>query len=89
MMTGKSEGARVLSYINTDSLGRIDWKINVFEFEESNPRLCFLHNLETFEAIETWVTRLTSQIVMKFDEESEDIHDFIHEFIFINPSHKK
>ena len=80
-MTGKSEGTRVLSYINTDSLGRIDWKINVFEFEESNSLLSFLHELQTFEAIETWVGQLTSRIVMKFDEESEDIHDFIYDYI--------
>ena len=39
---GKSEGARVLSYINPDSQGRIDWKINGYclkdEFkDDSNP----------------------------------------------------
>jgi hypothetical protein len=55
--------------------------INVFEFEESNSLLSFLHELQTFEAIETWVGQLTSRIVMKFDEESEDIHDFIYDYI--------
>jgi hypothetical protein len=51
------------------------------EFDESNSLLSFLHDLENFEAIETWVGQLTSRIVMKFDEESEDIHDFIYDYI--------
>jgi hypothetical protein len=80
---GKSEGARVLSYINADSLERIDWKINRFAFEESNPLLFFLNDLETFEAIEAWVTRLTSRIVMKYDEVFEPINDFIYDFIVL------
>jgi hypothetical protein len=50
-------------------------------FDESNSLLSFLHTLENFEAIEAWVDRLTSQIVMKFDEEFEDIHDFIYDYI--------
>lgn len=55
------------------------------EFDESNSLLSFLHDLENFEAIEAWVDRLTSRIVMKFDEEAESIHDFMHEFFFIHP----
>jgi hypothetical protein len=51
------------------------------EFDESNSLLSFLHALENFEAIEAWVDWLTSQIVMKFDEEFEDIHDFIYDYI--------
>lgn len=48
---GKSEGARVLSYINPDSQGRIDWKINGYclkdEFkDDSNP--AFFETLDLF-----------------------------------------
>ena len=42
---GKSEGARVLSYINPDSLGRIDWKINGYclkdEFKDDSNKVYF------------------------------------------------
>lgn len=42
---GKSEGARVLSYINPDSLGRIDWKINGYclkdEFKDESNKMYF------------------------------------------------
>ena len=52
-------------------------------FEETNPLLFFLNDLETFEAIEAWVTRLTSRIVMKYNEEAEAINDFIYDFIVL------
>jgi hypothetical protein len=42
---GKSEGARVLSYINPDSQGRVDWKINGYclkdEFKEDSNKVYF------------------------------------------------
>lgn len=42
---GKSEGARVLSYINPDSQGRIDWKINGYclkdEFKDDSNKVYF------------------------------------------------
>lgn len=42
---GKSEGARVLSYINPDSQGRIDWKINGYclkdEFKDDANKVYF------------------------------------------------
>jgi len=38
---------------------KIDILLFIDAFEESNPRLSFLNDLETFEAIEAWVTRLT------------------------------
>ncbi len=47
------------------------------EFEETNTRLAFLHKLNTYDEIENWVNRLTSTIVMKFDEDSEQLNDFI------------
>jgi len=42
---GKSEGARVLSYIHPDALGRIDWKLNGYclkdEFKDDDGKLYF------------------------------------------------
>ena len=42
---GKSEGARVLSYINPDSQGRVDWKINGYclkdEFKDDANKVYF------------------------------------------------
>ena len=42
---GKSEGGRVLSYINPDSQGRIDWKINGYclkdEFKDDSNKVYF------------------------------------------------
>ncbi|WP_264521148.1 AIPR family protein [Flavobacterium sp. N1994] len=42
---GKSEGARVLSYINPDSQGRVDWKINGYclkdEFKDDSNKVYF------------------------------------------------
>lgn len=37
----------------------------------------FLEQLNTIEEIHTWVDNLTSRIVMKFDEEHEQLSDFI------------
>lgn len=48
---GKSEGARVLSYINPDSQGRIDWKINGYclkdEFKEESKK-AYYETLDLF-----------------------------------------
>lgn len=47
---GKSEGARVLSYVHPDSQGRIDWKINGYclrdEFKDENK--VFFETLDLF-----------------------------------------
>ena len=50
-------------------------------FEIENKDLGFLNSMDTFEEIENWITRLTSRIVLKFDEESESINDFIADYI--------
>ena len=50
-------------------------------FEIDNKELSFLSAMDTFEEIENWVTKLTSRIVLKFDEESESINDFIVDYI--------
>lgn len=50
-------------------------------FEIDNKVLSFLLAMDTFEEIENWITKLTSRIVLKFDEESESINDFIGDYI--------
>lgn len=51
------------------------------EFDQKNPFLEFLKEMSTFSEIEDWVDRVTSNIVLKFDEEQEQINDFIFEFV--------
>lgn len=51
------------------------------DFTNHNPRLNFLNKLSTEEEIVIWVNHLTSRIVLKFDDESEQLNDFIHEYI--------
>ncbi len=47
------------------------------EFREDNKDLNFLNSLNTEEQIIDWVNRLTSKIVLKFDEENDQLSDFI------------
>ena len=51
------------------------------EFTTNNPLLKFLESLNSFSDIEIWVEKLTSRIVMKFDQESEQINDVIHDYL--------
>jgi DNA mismatch repair ATPase MutS len=46
-----------------------------------NENLNFLNNFVSFTEIDNWVEKLLSRIVLKFDEESEQINDFIYDFI--------
>lgn len=50
-------------------------------FEIENKDLIFLSAMDSYEEIENWITKLTSRIVLKFDEESESINDFIVDYI--------
>ena len=50
-------------------------------FTRENDLLNFLNNLNSFEEIENWINKLTSRIVLKFDSKSEQINDFIYDFI--------
>jgi hypothetical protein len=54
------------------------------DFSDENPFLEFLNNYENSSEIEEWVDLVTSQIVLKFDEEFEQIGDFIGEFVELN-----
>ena len=51
------------------------------DFTKENPLLSFLDSLNEQSEIESWVDLVTSQIVLKFDEEVETIGDFIGEYL--------
>jgi hypothetical protein len=51
------------------------------EFNVKNERLNFFNNFVSFTEIDNWVEKISSRIVLKFDEESEQINDFIYDFI--------
>ncbi len=51
------------------------------DFNIKNEYLQFLNNLVSFIEIDNWIEKLTSRIVLKFDEESEQINEFIADFI--------
>jgi UDP-galactopyranose mutase len=51
------------------------------EFHTKNERLNFLNNFVSFTEIDNWVEKISSRIVLKFDEECEQINDFIYDFI--------
>tara|TARA_R100001143_G_scaffold63593_1_gene73135 strand:+ start:43867 stop:44142 length:276 start_codon:yes stop_codon:yes gene_type:complete len=54
------------------------------DFTIDNPLLKFLDSYNDQNEIKDWVDHVTSQIVLKFDEEFEQIGDFIGEFIEMN-----
>lgn len=60
---------------------KVDILFRLEPLEIPNPSLGFLDQLESFEEIESWVNRLTSRIVLKFDEESEQISEFIDDYV--------
>lgn len=51
------------------------------DFNENNKELEFLNNLNTKEEIATFVDRLTSRFVLKFDSEIETENDFIYDYL--------
>lgn len=51
------------------------------DFTNNNPMLEFLDTFHKESEIRNWVDLVTSQIVLKFDEEVESIGDFIGDFI--------
>ncbi len=53
------------------------------EFNDRNQQLRFLNKLESFVEIEDWVDRLTSRIVLKFDEDTEQLNDFITDYLLM------
>ena len=61
------------------------FKTDIFFFfddcEIFNSNLIFLTSLSTKDEINSWIDKLTSRIVMKFDSENEQINDFIYDYI--------
>ena len=53
------------------------------DFENQNTKLNFLENLSSKQEVSVWVNNLTSKIVLKFDEENEQLSEFI--FYTLNP----
>lgn len=51
------------------------------DFSISNPWFEFLNRFESSSDIESWVDLVTSQIVLKFDDEFETLGDFIGDYI--------
>ena len=60
---------------------KTDISIYIGEFDLQNSNLIFLNHLSTREEIENWVNKLTSRIVLKYNEESEQLNDFIFDYI--------
>lgn len=50
---------------------------DIGDFEPEDVRLTFLEKLDSKEEIERWVERMTSLIVMKFDQEEEGLGEFV------------
>ncbi|HMV13970.1 MAG TPA: hypothetical protein PKK18_07785 [Chitinophagales bacterium] len=53
------------------------------EFDNKNSNLNFLNNLSSKIEIENWINNLISKIVLKFNEDEEQLSDFI--FYALNP----
>ncbi|WP_367772701.1 hypothetical protein AB3G33_03720 [Flavobacterium sp. WC2421] len=51
------------------------------EFNIANPMLSFLNKITTREEIVIWLDKLTSRIVLKYDDDYEQINDFIYDYI--------
>ncbi|MFH6992079.1 AIPR family protein [Flavobacterium sp. FlaQc-48] len=71
---GKSEGARVLSYINPDSQGRIDWKINGYclkdEFKDDSNKVHF----ETLDLFITFYNQTSYDFNIAKDDFNKSIN---------------
>lgn len=71
---GKSEGARVLSYINPDSQGRIDWKINGYclkdEFKDDSNKVYF----ETLDLFVTFYNQTSYDYNITKDDFNKSIN---------------
>jgi hypothetical protein len=55
--------------------------IFIDEFDIKNERLNFLTHLVSYTDIDSWIEKLTSRMILKFDSESEQISDFIFDYI--------
>ena len=67
--------------INYSDSFKTDILFFIDDFNVSNTLLSFLNNFKTYIEIEDWVDKLTSRIVLKFEEENEQLQDFIYDYI--------
>ena len=58
-----------------------DIQFLLVDFNLSNPNFKFLNDLKSKAEITDWVNKLTSRIVLKFDEDCESLNDFIYDYI--------
>jgi hypothetical protein len=58
-----------------------DILIFIGEFNLENRLLIFIKKLNSKEDIVKWIDKLTSRIVLKYDEETEQLSDFIYDYI--------
>lgn len=56
---------------------KTDMLIYFNDFDPSDPKLNFLHELEFESEITGWVNRMTSLMVMKLEEKEETVGDFL------------
>lgn len=59
---------------------RIDVAFFFDDFSSQNPMFSFLENLHSKREISDWVEKITSRIVMKYDDETDD-YEIIQEII--------
>ena len=60
---------------------KADIFIFINDFELTNPIFSFLNNTKSKIEICNWINKLTARIVLKFDEENEEINSFIFDYI--------
>ena len=54
------------------------------DFKVSNQKFEFINTLNSKLEIENWVNKLTSRIVMKFESETDQMGDFIYDYLKYN-----
>ena len=60
-----------------------DIRLFIDVFTRENNLLNFLNKLDSFEEIVNWINKLSSRIVLKFYSKSEQINDFIYDYIVL------
>ena len=74
----------VLGVVDNDNYAdsfKVDISLFIGDFDTLNPKMIFLNKLSSRIEIDGWIDKLTSRIVMKFDEDNECIDDFIFDYM--------
>ena len=64
----------VLGVVDNDNYAdsfKVDISLFIGDFDTLNPKMIFLNKLSSRVEIDGWIDKLTSRIVMKFDEDNE------------------